>query len=767
MTATERQGIISDVVQSVLQSLRTNSARIVDLTRVTSLPANSYIELSDGKRIKADDLANAIQTRILNEAVYPIISTLTPGEGGEYVFDGVTSGTFNEDNNTIELKNAAGTVISTIDLSSLISEGGQSSVATASIELANKVFVPSGKKILVVGASFAEDANGWDKLVQDITGIEVVNEARGALFIANNVAQRMIDANSSQPHGSLFFNNGRDTFYDYGAIIIFHSHNYDVLLNENDYKARDVQYYKAHPSLVNGSKSNAASYPPAFDYVLKQLKEWSCEYDSTTETISQTYMQKNRTKNTPQILLCSHWHPGRRAFNESSRKLAERFGIAYCALDEHLGFTADDKVHAELQVDGIDPGTTREGDYNRSVLHAQITGLHEGKLFGRTDVIDDIVWGWHPQRLSNSIDYGYGTIVTRNGNTSYIPWVQRAIGVCVARCIATDTESCSGGGGGGGVSDGCFEQGEGEYSVEQMAGVNTPTASGLMSSAFGYKTTASGDYSHAEGSNTVASGKRSHAEGESCVASGVDSHAEGWNSEASAHTSHAEGRICYATAFYSHSGGYATFTYGTCSFAHGSYLKVLNHYEAAFGRSNISMKDTSSQANTTLFSIGCGDKKDIGSKYPEITQEDAEAGYVEEVVGGMRAAILRKNAFDIRQNGDMYFWYNGEYTMLQELIGRLEATIDDLAQAQGVPVHDSSDAYGITDNPGEAWEGEEAPVNYDYYEPVGSFGDPDNEYEPVGTFTTEGFDGEGTDGEGSDGEGSDGEGTDSEGTDGE
>ena len=123
MTATERQGIISDVVQSVLQSLRTNSARIVDLTRVTSLPANSYIELSDGKRIKADDLANAIQTRILNEAVYPIISTLTPGEGGEYVFDGVTSGTFNSDNNSIELKNAAGEVISTIDLSSIGSVG--------------------------------------------------------------------------------------------------------------------------------------------------------------------------------------------------------------------------------------------------------------------------------------------------------------------------------------------------------------------------------------------------------------------------------------------------------------------------------------------------------------------------------------------------------------------------------------------------------------------------------------------------------------------
>lgn len=699
----------------------------------------------------AADTANAVNQTV-TEILADALSQLTPGEGGEYILDGVTSGTFNEENNTIELKNAAGEVISTIDLSSLISEGGQSSVATASIELANKVFVPAGKKILLVGASFAEEANGWDKLVQDITGIEVVNKAHGGYFIANNVAAEMINADSSKPHGSLFWDGSRDTFYDYGAIIIFHSHNYDVLLNENDYKARDVQYYKAHPSTVNGSKSNAASYPPAFDYALKQLKEWSRDYDTATEPVSSNYVEKTRTKNTPQILLCSHWHPGRKTYNESSRKLAERFGIAYCALDEFLGFTADDSIHDTLPVDGISAGTKAEGDYNRSVLHAQVTSVQDGKWFGRTEVIDEIVWGWHPQRLSNSIDYGYGTIVTRSGNTSYIPWVQRAIGVCVARCIATDTKSSSGGDGGGGVSDGCFEQGTGDYSVQQMAGADTPTASGVISSAFGYKTIASGNYSHAEGSKTVSSGHRSHAEGESCVASGEDSHAEGWLTEASSHTSHAEGRMCYATAYYSHAGGYASFTYGTCSFAHGSYINVKNHYEAAFGRANISMKDTNSQANTTLFSIGCGDKKDLGSS-GEITPEQEELGYVEEVVGGMRAAVLRKNAFDIRQNGDMYLWYNGEYIMLQELIGRLEATIDDLAQAQGVPVHDSSDAYGITDNPGEAWEGEEAPMNYDNYEPVGSFGDPDNEYEPVGTFSTEGFDGEGTDGEGTDGEG--------------
>lgn len=72
MTAIEKREIVSEV----LQSLRTNSARIIDLTRVNSLPDDSYIELSEGRRIKLSDLKTIIQRHIMDEEVYPAILSI-------------------------------------------------------------------------------------------------------------------------------------------------------------------------------------------------------------------------------------------------------------------------------------------------------------------------------------------------------------------------------------------------------------------------------------------------------------------------------------------------------------------------------------------------------------------------------------------------------------------------------------------------------------------------------------------------------------------
>lgn len=68
MTEIEKREIVS----SVLQSLRTNSARIIDLTRVSSLPDDSYIELSEGRRIRLSDF----KRHIMDEEVYPAILSI-------------------------------------------------------------------------------------------------------------------------------------------------------------------------------------------------------------------------------------------------------------------------------------------------------------------------------------------------------------------------------------------------------------------------------------------------------------------------------------------------------------------------------------------------------------------------------------------------------------------------------------------------------------------------------------------------------------------
>lgn len=70
MTTEERQEIIS----AVLSSIKTNSRLITDLTEVTTVPGESYIELSGGRRIKGTTLATILQQAIMNDAVGPTLA---------------------------------------------------------------------------------------------------------------------------------------------------------------------------------------------------------------------------------------------------------------------------------------------------------------------------------------------------------------------------------------------------------------------------------------------------------------------------------------------------------------------------------------------------------------------------------------------------------------------------------------------------------------------------------------------------------------------
>ena len=133
---------------------------------------------------------------------------------------------------------------------------------------------------------------------------------------------------------------------------------------------------------------------------------------------------------------------------------------------------------------------------------------------------------------------------------------------------------------------------------------------------------ASGSYSHAEGKGTTASGPwGSHAEGSSTVASGGYSHAEGYSTTASSNFSHTE----------------------------GYYTKTTNESEHASGKYNVSSKASTTFGNSgnTLFSVGNG------------TADNA-----------------RHNAFEIRQNGDIYLTKDGQDVKLQDQLGGSSITVD-------------------------------------------------------------------------------------------
>ena len=124
----------------------------------------------------------------------------------------------------------------------------------------------------------------------------------------------------------------------------------------------------------------------------------------------------------------------------------------------------------------------------------------------------------------------------------------------------------------------------------------------------------SGNYSFREGRSTFATKECSHAEGEQTMAGGA------W--------SHAEGAFTMANADYSHTEGYQT--------------QANNKYEHASGQYNnsVSASTTFGNSGNTLFSVGNG-----------------------------TAVNARHNAFEIRQNGDIYITSGSTDIKLQDHLG--------------------------------------------------------------------------------------------------
>ena len=192
--------------------------------------------------------------------------------------------------------------------------------------------------------------------------------------------------------------------------------------------------------------------------------------------------------------------------------------------------------------------------------------------------------------------------------------------------ISGVTYTIQGSGGGGKAIEGGRGISVTTGATADTVSFNLPISAGTGTNSIqeGDYTTASGDYSHAEGRDTTASGDSAHAEGYQTLAGGNYSHAEGGDSTASGNRSHAEGSITTAGGFASHAEGIGT--------------EANNGGEHASGKYNVSHTG-STEADKTLFSVGNG------------TYDDD-----------------RHNAFEIRQNGDIYLNNGTSDVKLQDYI---------------------------------------------------------------------------------------------------
>ena len=185
---------------------------------------------------------------------------------------------------------------------------------------------------------------------------------------------------------------------------------------------------------------------------------------------------------------------------------------------------------------------------------------------------------------------------------------------------------------------------------------NRSKASGTASHAEGRQTIAEGSVSHTEGFNTKTggttnennreagdladSGAYAHAEGNATIAKGVSAHSEGRKTIAIGNAAHAEGQDTVAEGYRSHAEGKSTRAIGRSSHTEGEYTIANNTAEHASGQYNKSTK-SSDKSQATLFSIGMG-------------TSDSEDG--------------RKNAFEVKQNGDIYI-EGVENSLQSELTG--------------------------------------------------------------------------------------------------
>lgn len=155
-----------------------------------------------------------------------------------------------------------------------------------------------------------------------------------------------------------------------------------------------------------------------------------------------------------------------------------------------------------------------------------------------------------------------------------------------------------------------------------------PTASGKYSIAHGSKCTAAYETSIATGYYNEARANYSIAQGYHTTTYGGSSHSEGWDSVTRASYSHAEGNNCI--------------TSGESSHAEGIFTNTSNKGEHSEGWYNVTRKNSTTfgDSGNTLFSVGNG------------TAEGA-----------------RHNAFEIRQNGDIYLTKDGQDVKLQDQLG--------------------------------------------------------------------------------------------------
>lgn len=170
--------------------------------------------------------------------------------------------------------------------------------------------------ILLTGASFASENNGWFELGSKYLNAKPINRAIGGHAIADT-ANRMAK-------GELY---SEEELEEIDAFVIMQVHEKDVASLEG-LKENYTDYE---------TPFDRSNYAAAYDYVIKRY---------LTECYNLKFNKKSKYYNTPFgkpaiIVLSTHWHDSRVIFNKAIRELGARWGFPVIEFDKYIGFSKD------------------------------------------------------------------------------------------------------------------------------------------------------------------------------------------------------------------------------------------------------------------------------------------------------------------------------------------------------------------------------------------------------------------------------------------
>ncbi len=219
------------------------------------------------------------------------------------------------------------------------------------------VELPKATSVYMIGASIAYPENTWFEMGCEQLGLTPINRAVSSEKIDNNAV--------AMSQGLQYTTAELDSFE---IFVIMHTHEAEIC--NPDKLHEDYNTYTVDVNM---------DYSQGFDYVIRRYAD-DCRALEFDEHSAWHGIKGGKPV---KILLCTYWHDARILYNDSVRRLSQRWDncTALCEFDRNVGFSKDNP----------DPQTGEQ----ISLSHA-CNGLND------TEYLYGVLHGWHPTRGRNA-----------------------------------------------------------------------------------------------------------------------------------------------------------------------------------------------------------------------------------------------------------------------------------------------------------------------------------------------------------------------------